>query len=248
MKRTWMAAGLALGALGLPGCKSKIASLRDALAEDDQAAVENAVQGRACTERACLDGYVGQLGGKTGFDANNPDQASAATVAVVVARDHHGEIVPDEEHWITALRQGRGPGADALRLAVAGEMAKLAPRVGTAWQDEAETTALVHDVAAALPGACEAYVALGSPAEATTPGKLKERTACVNRDLEREGAAADAREKRGVWNVAAGVQALWRDEAKALREGAVLAEGPTRAPLDKKLEVIEAATGKMGMR
>jgi hypothetical protein len=248
MKRTWSTVGLALVALGLPGCKSKIASLRDALAGDDAAAVENAVQGRACTDRDCLDGYVEQLGGKKRFDTNDPDQASAATVAIVVARDHHGEIVPDGDHWTTALRQGRGPGADALRLAVAGEMAKLAPRVGTLWQDEAEATALVHDMAGALPGACEAYVALGSPADGTPPARLKERTACVSRDLAREGAAADAGSKRGVWNVAAGVQALWRDEAKALREGAGLAEGRAKGALEKKLEVIEGATAKMGMR
>lgn len=233
--------------LSLAGCKSKIVSLRDALADDDQAAVEDVVQGRACTERECLDGYVAQLGGKTGFDTNNPDQASAAAVAVVVARDHHGEIVPDEEHWTTALRQGRGPGADALRLAVAGEMAKLAPRAGAVWQDEAEATALVHDMAGALPGACEAYVAAGSPADAKAQGRPKERTACVNRDLEREGAAAEARAKRGVWNLAAGVQALWRDEAKALRQGAGLTEGRAKAALEKRLEVIETATAKMGI-
>ena len=223
----------------------RITALRDALVEDDSAAVAKLVRGPACGERECLDRTARELGGTAGFGSNNPDQASAAAVALVVARDHRANLVPDEDHWTMALRQAHGPGADALRLAVAGEMAKLAPRIGKTWQDEAEVTALVHDAAGVLPGACEAYVRLASDG----PGVLRadvrpDGPPCVARDLQRQtGSLASGR--HGVWRAAAGMQALWRDEAKALRDGAVLATGAAKTALRSRLGVIEAATASM---
>jgi hypothetical protein len=199
----------------------------------------------ACSERSCLDGYARAFGSKKGFDSNDPDQASAAAVALVVARDRRGELVPDEDHWTTALRQAHGPGADALRLAVANGMATLAPRVGKSVTDEAEAKALMHDVAGVLPGACETYVLLAGP-KAPAASKSPDRSACVKRDLERKDATAPS--GPGVWWAAAGMAALWKDEARALREGAALAEGPAKAALESKLEVIEAATAKMAFR
>jgi hypothetical protein len=68
----------------------------------------------------------------------------------------------------------------------------------------------------------------------------------VKRDLERQDATTPS--APGVWRAAAGVAALWKDEARALREGAALAEQPARTALEAKLEVIEAATPKMAFR
>src|SRR5580700_836588 len=141
---------LVLGALlvsALGGCKSKVTSVRDALIEDDPDAIAHATTVPECTDATCLQTLALALGSPKGFDSNNPDQASAAAVALVVARDRRGELVPDELHWTMALREAHGPGADALRLAVAKGMAELAGRVGKPWRDEADAKSVMHDVA-----------------------------------------------------------------------------------------------------
>ena len=60
----------------------------------------------------------------TNFDEKNPDQISAAVVAVLVARDRHGSDVGSPDVWLASMRKAKGPGADALRLAVALEMSR----------------------------------------------------------------------------------------------------------------------------
>jgi hypothetical protein len=237
--RLTLGALLVGAAVAVAGCKSKVTSVRDALIEDDPDAIAHVTSVPACTDATCLQALAQALGSPKGFDSNDPDQASAAAVALVVARDHRGELVPDELHWTTALREARGPGADALRLAVATEMAALAARVGKPWRDEADARSVMHDAAEVLPGACDAYVLLAA-------GKAADDSKCVARDLERPSAIAPRR-RGGVWRAAAGLQALWKDEAAALRDGTKNVQDPARAALEQRLAVIEAATAKMGI-
>ncbi|MGH7295411.1 MAG: hypothetical protein ACRELB_10785, partial [Polyangiaceae bacterium] len=89
-----LAGATALGLLAA-GCRSKVAALRDTLIEGDDAQLASALAVPTCKDAACLDAMASVLGAKAGFDANDPDQASAAAVAVVVARDHRGDLVPD---------------------------------------------------------------------------------------------------------------------------------------------------------
>jgi len=233
-------------ALGLAGCRSRVAELHDALVEDDAARASKVVAGRACVDAGCLDELARALGSKTGFRADDPDQATAAAVALVLVRDRRGDVVPETDRWIAATTLARGHGADALRLAIARGMAELAPRVGARWpEDDAALRALVHDVGAVLPGSCETYARLGSAAADALPEKLRpERAPCVQRDLERKGGPGAAW-GAGTRRAAAGVAALWREEAIALRSGVPSADPGTRPVLEAKLATIEAATGKI---
>ena len=89
-------------ALCAMGCRSKVATLRDALLEDDGARAASVVDAPACTDAGCLDLIAKQLGARHGFDSNDPDQASASAVALVLARDRRGDLVPDADRWIAA--------------------------------------------------------------------------------------------------------------------------------------------------
>lgn len=242
-----------LGALGLlaSGCRSKVGSLRDALIEDDVARAAAVVDAPACADAGCFDGIARALGSKNGFQAGDPDQASAAAVAVVLVRDRRGDLVPEADRWIAATTLARGFGADALRLAVAHGMAEMAPRVGKRIDDEAEAARMAHDLAGVLPGACETYVLLGAGDDAALaklpPNKQPEHSPCVQRDLERKdgpGAAYGT----GVWRAAAAIVALWKDEARALRTGLAEADEAVKPALQAKLAVIDAATAKIALK
>jgi hypothetical protein len=227
---------VALVLLASTGCRSKVANVRDALLEDDTARAAALVDVPTCTDLACLDAIARQLGAKGGFDANNPDQASAATVALVLVRDRRGDLVPDADRWIAGLTVARGYGADALRLAVARGMAAIAPRVGKRLDDEAEVTKLVRDLAGVLPGTCAVY----ARGETQAPNKAQEM--CVQRDLERKDGPGAQYAGTGVWREAAGALALWKDEARALRSGMEAADEVVRPVLEKQLGVIERAS------
>jgi hypothetical protein len=226
------------------GCRSKVASLRDALLEGGDAQVAGVVDAPACTTTGCLDVVARALGAKNGFDANDPDQASAGAVAVVLARDHRGDLVPDPDRWIAAATMARGYGADALRLALARGMADVAPRLARAPAGEAELANVVRAMAAAMPGACDTYADLGAKTVAElSPAKRPETSKCVQRDLERKDGPG-AGWGRGTWRAAAGALALWKAYARALREGEPAADPIVRSALEAKLAVIEAATAK----
>jgi hypothetical protein len=249
-RRRWARAGVmtasVAGAIALAGCRSRVGELRDALVEDDAARASKVVATPPCADAGCLDGIARALGSKRGFDANDPDQASAAAVALLLVRDRRGDLAPEADRWIAAVTLAKGPGADALRLALARGMAELAPRVGTRWPGEdAALRALVHDVGAALPGSCETYARLGSGPADALPEKLRpERAPCVQRDLERKGGPGAAY-GAGTRRAAAAIAALWREEAIALRSGLASADAATRPALAAKLGAIEAATAKM---
>jgi hypothetical protein len=229
-------------ALGTMGCRSKVATLRDALLEDPGAGAASVVDAPACTDAGCLDPIARKLGARHGFDSNDPDQASAATVALVLARDRRGDLVPDADRWIAALTQARGLGADALRLAVARGMAEMTSRVSKRLEDDAEVTKLVHDLAGVLPGACPTYAMMGGAPIAQLPaGKGPDTSLCVQRDLERKDGPG-AKFGSGVWRAAAGIVALWNDEARALRGGLEMADEVVRPVIEKKLAAIEGAS------
>jgi hypothetical protein len=245
--RVLLAAAVGLLAVG---CRSKVATLRDALIAGDDAGIAAAVDVPTCKDAGCLDSMARALGAKAGFSANDPDQASAAAVAIAVARDHRGDVVPDADRWIAALGMARGYGADALRIAVAREMARVAPSLAKA-VDEASAAKAVRDMAGALPGACEAYLLL-DPGAAPAPtsasaAKTPDKSPCVKRDLSRRDGPGDAYGV-GVWRVAAAAFALWKDEARALRAGLSSADPIARASIEAKLAVIEAATSAASMK
>jgi hypothetical protein len=230
------------------GCRSKVATLRDALLDEDGPRTAALVDVPACTDASCLDPIARKLGAKHGFDANDPDQASAGAVALVLARDRRGDLVPDADRWIAALTQASGFGADALRLAVAGGMAEMAPRVGKRLDDEGEVTKLVHDLAGVLPGACPTYAMMGgTPIERMPANRAPDTALCVQRDLERKDGPG-ARFGSGVGRAAAGAVALWKDEARALRDGLGAADEMVRPVLEKKLAVIEGASARIELQ
>jgi hypothetical protein len=248
-------------AVGLLGCKpspmAKIEAVRDALLEDDPSRVRAALpELPACAEpkspdapAACLLDAAVALGSKTGFHATPPDQASAAAVAGVFARDGHGEWLSPASAWLGSLETGDGPGPDALRLAVARRMADAAPRVGRAYEEENDARAFMKEVTGAVPGACSTYMILGGGAEPQTlaPELTADHSPCVQKDLERRDGPG-GKYGHGTWRGAEGALALWKNAARALRAGAAKTNGKTKAALEARLAVIEAATSKITMK
>ncbi|HEY5240566.1 MAG TPA: hypothetical protein VIJ22_03830 [Polyangiaceae bacterium] len=229
-------------ALVAVGCRSKVATLRDALLDEDGAPAASVVDAPACVDASCLDSIARRLGAKHGFESNDPDQASAGAVALVLVRDRRGDVVPDPDRWIAALTEARGFGADALRLAVARGMAEMAPRLGDPLLDEFAVAKLVHDLSGVLPGACPTYALMGgTPVDRLPAGKGPDTAVCVQRDLERKDGPG-ARFGSGVWRAAAAIVALWKDDARALRSGLGAADEVVRPALEKKLAVIEGAS------
>lgn len=238
----------AVFAFAAMGCRSKVASLRDALLDEDAPRAAGVVEAPACVDRGCLDVIAKGLGARHGFDPNDPDQASAGAVALVLARDRRGDLVPDADRWVAALTEARGFGADALRLAVAQGMAAIAPRLGKRLDDDAEATKVVHDAAGVLPGSCETYVLLEKgPIEALPPAKRPDHSPCVQRDSERKDGPG-AKYGFGLWRAAAALVALWKDDARALRSGLPDADEAVRPELEKELAVIDAATSKIELK
>jgi hypothetical protein len=235
---------LAVAALAATGCRSKVATLRDALLEGDGARAAGLVDVPPCADAGCLDPLARQLGAKNGFNSNDPDQASAGAVALVLSRDRRGDLVRDPDRWQAALTEARGFGADALRIAVARGMAEMAARLGKRIDDDAEIVKTMHDAAGVLPGSCDTYVLLAKAApEALPPAKRPDHAPCVQRDLERKNGPG-AKYGFGVWRAAAAFVALWKDDARALRVGLEYSDEVVRPALEKELAVIEAATAK----
>jgi hypothetical protein len=122
-------------------------------------------------------------------------------------------------------------------------MEQAAPAVGKKIEGDAASREVMHAIAAAVPGACPTYRLLGRGDEL---GKLApelgpDHAACVQRDLaRREGPGAGY--AAGVPRALEGALALWRETERALRLGAPAADAATKARLDARLAVIEAAT------
>jgi hypothetical protein len=232
----------------------RIESLRDAWVSGDREAASRVTDVAECPPapasldlRGCLDGATRAFG-STAFSTERPDQASAAAVAFVLARRSGGEGLPAPDTWITAVAHARGPGADALRLAVSTAMAEGSPRVGKHVDEEPDARAMLSAVASSVPGACETYGALGrgQTLASFAPAASPDHSPCVQHDLERKDGPGPAYGD-GLWRAAAGAAALWRDEARALDEGVGVAEGRAREALQKRVDVIDAATKELAV-
>ncbi len=256
--------GLVFGAVAA-GCKgpmAKIEALRDALVTDDASPIRDATAGYpTCTDEqpvavapnkpgprdeGCLTDIANALGSKQGFIPKPPDHAAAATAALVITRDGRGDWLAHSDAWLADVKNGKGTGHDALRLAIARKMAEAAPVIGRTIDDEATASAAMKAVVSAVPGACPTYWLLGSGADPkTVPLELTaDHAACVQRDLaRREGPGASY--GSGHLRAVEGALALWREAERALRLGLPLADPGPKAALTKKLAVIEAATQKI---
>jgi hypothetical protein len=233
--------------------------LRDALAEDDRAAAQAATEGLpACADlppvalgpgepsprdKGCLSEIANALGSQKGYVVTPPDQAAAATAAVIVARDRRGDWIAQSSVWLAALKIGTGSGIDALRLSVATAMAEGAPLVSKKFDVDADARAAMKMVAASIPGACPTYWLLGAGADpkSLAPALSAEHSSCVHQDLASPsgpGPSYGAGVARGVQ----GSLALWRETAGSLRRGIDRVNPTVRPALEKRLAIIEAAT------
>jgi len=258
---------VAVGCTGVAGCGdkgeknpiAKIEGLRDALEKDDAAAIKTQLEGKPpCPEAepvalgpgqasprdtGCLAQIATALGSKKGFSPSPPDQAAAATAAVVLMREGRGDYVAHLENWLGSLKGGKGPGPDALRLAVASRMAAAAPQVGRKIEEDPEAIAAMKAVAGAIPGACPTYALLGAGRDATKlPAELSaDHATCVHRDLgRREGPGSGY--GAGVFRGLEGALAAWRETERALRMGLANATPGVKAKVEAKLAIIEPAT------
>jgi hypothetical protein len=249
--------------LGLvAGCKgpmAKIDAIRDGLERDDAAAIKSATEGfPVCTDAppvaplpnepsprdtGCFAEIATALGSKKGFSSAPPDQAAAATVAIVLLRDGRADWIAHADKWLSSLKVGKGSGLDALRLAVARKMAEGAPLVGRKIEEDKDAQAAMKAVASAIPGACPTYWLIGSGTDPATLAaeQSAEHSACVHKDLSRrEGAGGSY--GAGTFRALEGSLALWREAERALRLGLAQAGPAARATIEAKLKTIQAAT------
>lgn len=246
-------------AVGLSGCKkspmARLENLRDALASGEETRIAEAVDGLPPCEapvdgkRACLGAIATILGSKDGFLSTGPNQASAGATAVILVRDKHGDWIPEPGTWLASMRAAKGPGADALRLAVAHQMALAAPKLAHKAEEEADARAMMKEIGAAIPGSCATYTDLGTGIDDKTlsPERTSDHSPCVQRDLGRPGGPGGTY-GQGVWRAAMGAATLWREESRILHDGAAQMEGKPKERLLAELAIIDGATGKTAMK
>lgn len=250
-----------LSACGSKNPMAKIERVRDALATEDEGRIKDATGGlAACPEMppvalapgqpsprdaGCLSAIANALGSKSGFHASPPDQVSDATVAAVIVRDGRGDFIAHADVWLGSMKAAKGAGADALRLAVAKKMAEAAPMVGRDIQTEADAVATLKAIAGAIPGACPTYwmIGKGDDPKSLAAEHSSEHSACVHKDLSRRDGVGGSYGE-GIFRALEGSLALWREAERALRIGAKITSDGSRAVVEKKLAVIEAATQK----
>jgi hypothetical protein len=252
----------AIGLVALLGCKgpmAKIDAVRDALEKDDAAAIKSATAGYpTCADttpaivavnqpsprdKGCLSDIANALGSQKGFAPQPPDQAAAATVALLLVRDGRGDLVSHVDLWLSAMKSGKGAGFDALRLAVARKMVETAPLVGRKIDTDAQALETMKGIASAIPGACPTYWMLGSGVEPSTipPVLSADHSACVHQDLRRRegpGGAYGA----GTFRAVEGALAEWREAERALRLGVAQSSPTAKATIERELAIIEPAT------
>jgi hypothetical protein len=242
----------------LAACKQggEIASVRDAIASGDETKIDRALDhspvcdsGGRRADDGCLARVAGWLGSKTGFHVVPPDQSGAATAAVVVLRGR-GEQVPMPDVWISTIREGNGDGADTLRLATATRMAAELKGLARPLTSDDDARALMRGVARSVAGACETYalVAAGVDEGKMAPELTVDHAPCVQKDLDRATGPAEHGlygVAMGPWRGAEGALAVWKETARALREGMPHAEGGSQDALAAKITGIEEALGKV---
>ena len=144
------------------------------------------------------------------------------------------------------MQKAKDPNADALRLATALEMNRVADKHAHAIDSDADARAFLADVAASIPGACKTYELLGAGADpdAMPVVESPDHSACVQRDLARKEGPGGGY-GQGLFRAVAGALALWKSAASALQEGAPLTSGDAKSALDARLATIDAATPKI---
>jgi hypothetical protein len=257
-------AGIVVAVMAMAACRSpmaRIEGLRDGLAADDDGAIARALDGvPKCADttpvvlapnqpsprdRGCLSDIANALGSKRGFTATPPDQAAAATAAVLVTRDHRGDLVAHADVWLGAIKTGTGSGIDALRLGVARAMAGASPAVGRSIDEDKDALAALAAIGGAIPGSCPTYQMLGAGVDPKTipPELSADHAACVQRDLSRrEGPGG--RYGEGIFRALEGSLALWREAERALRLGSDKAAPQAKLGMTRYLATIESATQK----
>lgn len=203
----------------------RIEGLRDDLANNDTTSAVKDLP--ACGEskdvpNPCMTELANAFGSKSGYHEEPPDQASAAAVATVVARDANGHAAGHPEAWIKVVRISKGAGPDALRVATAQRLQSIAKTYGHAIETEEEARKLMKDVSA-LAGACDTYVdlAAGKKDEELPLTEQADHSPCVQRDLSRK-LGPGGTYGFGFWRAAMGALSLARDYADALEEGSKL--------------------------
>ncbi|MBS2018019.1 MAG: hypothetical protein JST00_34410 [Deltaproteobacteria bacterium] len=238
---------------------NKIEAMSAALERDDTAALSGVIEKLPRCEDAepvalgdkqpsprdskCLTDIANALGSKRGFNPSPPDQAAAATAAVMLMREGRGDFVAHLDNWLNAMKNGKGAGADALRLAVAKRMAEVAPKVGKKIEDDATAAGVMKEIVTAIPGACPTYQLLGAGKDPTklAPELSSEHSYCVQHDLtRREGPGASY--GAGMMRALEGSLAAWRETERALRLGLSNTSPGVKATLENRLKVIEPAT------
>ncbi len=243
-----MRRALFIAVLGvLASCKKtpmgRVEEIRDELASDSPRYDASLPR---CAEKSasCASDVARAIG--AGFDDKKPDQVSAAAVAVVVARDRRGSAVGSPEVWLAAMRKAKGPGADALRLATALAMSRVAYSHARPLERDDDARAFMRDVAGAIAGACGTYGALGAGAapEKMAPEDSPDHSACVQKDLGRKDGPG-AGYGQGLHRGTAGALALWKEALGAMHEGSAQMSGTYKESLEARLAVINAATPKI---
>lgn len=239
-----------LALLLVASCKeapaAKMNAVREALLEESPTfdAELAGCESKSATT-ACLGNLAAAVGSKSGFNATKPDQSSATAVAILLVRDKHGDWVGGPDVWLQVMRKGRGPGADSLRLAVALRLSRTLPAYAKALTD-ADVPAFLRDVGGALPGSCNTYAALGAGTDdkALPLEDMSDHSACVQKDLGREGGPGGTY-GHGVWRSAAGLLALVRETVHVLKDGIGAMGGKYKDALSARLGVVDGALARL---
>ena len=194
---------------------------------------------------ACLGDLATAVGSKSGFNVTKPDQSAATAVAILLVRDKHGDWVSTPDGWLQVMRKGRGPGADALRLAVTLRLSKTLPAYAKTLTD-ADAAGFLRDVGSALPGSCSTYAALGAGTDdkALPIEEMSDHSACVQKDLGREGGPGGTY-GHGVWRAAAGLLAFVRETVHVVKDGLGTMGGKYKDAVNARLGVVDAALAKV---
>ena len=228
-------------------CKGKLEKARDAIA-----AGEPETSAPRCADRAsvpgCLDDGAKYFSGGTGFDGKSPDQASATAVALLVT-DGHASWVDEPSAWSAVMKNGKGLGGDALRLAVAKGLADSAPLLAHELTTDEDARKLFASVSASVPGACSTYgsLASGDDPEKMDPAASPDHSACVQKDLTRVDGPGGAY-GYGIWRAASAALALWKDTLRAIEGGEGLMGGASKTALDASLAILDDDTPKMTVK
>ncbi len=183
------------------------------------------------------------------FDGDNPDQASAATAALLVF-DGHGSWLGDSEAvWLAAEKTGKGDGGDALRLAIGRRLADSLPALARKLETDDDGRKLLGIVAADVPGACVTYESLASTNDDSKmdPAQSADHSSCVQKDLVRVDGPGGAY-GYGLWRAVAAGLALLKDTVRALDVGAKLMTGKSQTAINQSIDAIKHAIDKIEVR